>query len=65
MNRASVAPSQPTLLRAEAFKQLQVPFYTATFCASVFRSNLQKVPRGLVGCLTVAVCNMPKWLKSS
>jgi hypothetical protein len=32
---------------------------------SVFRTNLQKVPRTLVEDLTVAVCNMPKWLKSS
>jgi hypothetical protein len=65
MNRASVAPSEPTFLRARAFQQLQGPFTTATFCASVFRSNLQKVPRAVVGCLAVAVSNTPQWLKSS
>jgi hypothetical protein len=66
MNRASsVAPSEPTFLRARAFQQLQVPFTRATFCVLVFRDNLQKVPRVFVEGLTVAVCNTPKWLKSS
>ena len=65
MNRASVAPSQPTLLTARAFQQLQVPITRATFCMSVFGSNVQKVQKVFVGGLTVAACNTPKWLKSS